>query len=208
MIRVLGIHASSNVQKVTWLLAELGEPFEREDYGGKTGRNIKAPPYLDLNPNGTIPTLIDGEFVLWESNSICRYLARKYSGSRLYPGGLQERPLCERWMDWQLGTLRPSFQPLFRILITTPPEQRDPAAVARLEEAAARAFRIMELTLERSEYLGGATFSLADIATAVWAHRWFALRLDRGRMPKLAAWYRALCARPAFIEQVVSAPFE
>jgi glutathione S-transferase len=208
MIRVLGIRASSNVQKVTWLLAELGKKFEREDYGGKAGKSIKTLPYLDLNPNGTIPTLIDGDLVLWESNSICRYLARKAGATWLYPNGFSERALCERWMDWQLGTLRPSFHPMFRVLITTAAEQRDPNVIEQMWETAARAFAIMELALAKSEYLGGPEFSLAEVATAVWVHRWFYLQLDRGRMPRLEAWYRRLCGRPGYFEHVISAPFE
>jgi glutathione S-transferase len=208
MLRVLGIPASSNVQKVTWLLAEIGEAFVREDFGGKKGQNIKTAPYIDLNPNGTIPTLVDGDLVLWESNSICRYLARKTGAVALYPEGLQERALCERWMDWQLGTLRPRFHPLFRTLIRLPEEERETDAIMHMRDTAARAFAIMERTLTATDYLGGSSFSLAEIATAVWAHRWFALKLDRGAMPKLERWYRALCARPAFVEHVVGAPFE
>ncbi len=150
MIRVLGIRASSNVQKVTWLLGELGLAFEREDFGGKTGKPIKSPPYTDWNPNGTIPTLIDGDFVLWESNSICRYLARKTGAVALYPDGLEARALCERWMDWQLGTLRPFFYPYFRMLITMPEGRRDGAATAAMRATASQAFDILERGLAAS----------------------------------------------------------
>jgi glutathione S-transferase len=208
MIRVLGTAASSNVQKVTWLLSELGIAFEREDFGGKTGKPIKAPPYIDWNPNGTIPTLIDGDLVLWESNSICRYVARKYGPTSFYPDGLPERALCERWMDWQLGTLRPSFHPYFRTLAFTPPDQRDHAALAKMHDIASKAFAIMELTLARSAYLGGEALTLAEIATAVWAHRWFKLGLDDTSTPSLKAWYQRLSQRAAFVDHVVTAPFE
>jgi glutathione S-transferase len=207
MLRVLGITASSNVQKVMWLCAELGLPCTREDFGGKDGQSIKSPPYTDWNPNGTIPTLVDGDFVLWESNSICRYLARKVGPTLLYPEGLAGRALCERWMDWQLGTLRPSFHPYFRLLIKAD-AQRDTAKIAAMHDVASRAFDIMEMTLRKSNYLGGTAMTLAEITTASWVHRWFKLGLDGGRMPRLKAWYERLCQRPAFVEHVVSAPFE
>ncbi|MGB6657551.1 MAG: glutathione S-transferase family protein [Xanthobacteraceae bacterium] len=208
MLRVLGIPASSNVQKVTWLLTELDVPFVREDFGGKAGQSIKSAPYTDLNPNGTIPTLVDGDLVLWESNSICRYLARKANTVALYPEGLQERALCERWMDWQLGTLRPWFHPLFRILIRRSGIEQETEAIVRMRDTAARAFAIMEHALSTTDYLGGSGFALAEIATAVWAHRWFVLKLDRGETPRLERWYRRLCERPAFVAHVVDAPFE
>ncbi len=83
MLQLLGRNSSSNVQKVLWLLTELGLPFERHDYGGSFGRNKDAP-YLRLNPNGVVPTIIDGETVIWESNTILRYLANKSGPTPFY----------------------------------------------------------------------------------------------------------------------------
>jgi glutathione S-transferase len=93
MIQVWGRTDSSNVQIVLWCLSELDLPFERQDWGGKYGGN-KNPEYLAINPNGLVPTLKDGSYILWESNSILRYLNAKY-GTRqaapIHPGGHGER---------------------------------------------------------------------------------------------------------------------
>ena len=79
MLRVLGRANSINVQKVMWCCAELGLAVERVDIGGPFGGN-REPEYLEKNPNGLVPTLEDGDFVLWESHSIVRYLAGTYGG--------------------------------------------------------------------------------------------------------------------------------
>src|SRR2546430_5249748 len=129
MIKIWGRTDSSNVQKVLWCCGELGLDFERLDLGGKFGGN-KEKPYLDMNPNGLVPTIQDGDFVLWESNSIMRYLVEEYGHGRLLPSTPQGRANANRWMDWQLTTLGPSIVPLFWTLIRTPEDKRDPKAVA------------------------------------------------------------------------------
>ena len=124
MLKILGRKNSSNVQKVLWCCDELGLAYEREDVGGSFGKN-RDPEYLALNPNGLVPTIIDDGFVLWESNSIIRYLAAKHGRGTLYPEDLRARALAERWMDWQLSVLGPAIGPVFWGLIRTPPGKRD-----------------------------------------------------------------------------------
>jgi glutathione S-transferase len=97
-LTVLGRHSSSNVQKVLWTLIELGAPYRCEELGGKFGRTFD-PSYLALNPNGTVPTVIDGDFVIWESNTVCRYLANRYGETSLYPSAPRHRALCGRIVD-------------------------------------------------------------------------------------------------------------
>jgi len=84
MLKIWGRASSSNVQKVLWCCAELDLPFERVDIGGAFGGN-RDPEYLALNPNGLVPTVKDGDLIMWESNTICRYLASTHNGERLYP---------------------------------------------------------------------------------------------------------------------------
>src|ERR1051325_1839171 len=103
MLRVLGRGTSGNVQKVVWLLEELGASYKREDYGRQFNNTADAA-YLALNPNGKVPTLVDGDTVIWESNTILRYLAAK-AGSKFYPADPAARSQVERWMDWQLASL-------------------------------------------------------------------------------------------------------
>src|SRR3981081_2561862 len=98
---------SVNVQKVLWCLSELDLDYQRIDAGMAFGRNHE-PDYLAMNPNGRVPTLVDGDFVLWESNSIMRYLVLAYrAASPIYPDAPKRRAGVDRWLDWTLSTLPP-----------------------------------------------------------------------------------------------------
>ena len=88
-MKLLGRKTSGNVQKVLWLLEELKLPYEREDYG-RQFNNTQTAEYLGLNPNAKVPTLVDGEVIIWESNTILRYLANK-AKSPLYPSDPAKR---------------------------------------------------------------------------------------------------------------------
>ena len=203
MLKILGRKTSSNVQKVLWVATELGVPFEREDVGGPFGRN-REPDYLRLNPNGLVPTVFDGDLVMWESNSICRYLCNRYGPTGLYPAEPGRRALVERWMDWQLSVVVPALVPLFMLLVRPPEAQRDPAAIARLKTYAEEPFRILEARLAGRAYLEGDAPTLADIGNGIWAHRWFGLGYGDADS-NLGAWYRRLGERPAYRQHVMIA---
>ena len=128
MIKIWGRTDSSNVQKVLWCCGELGLPFERLDWGGKFGGN-QDPQYTAMNPNGLVPTIKDGDFVLWESNSIMRYLNAKYGNGKLLPASPEGMANANRWMDWQLSAFNPVIVPLFFATVRTAPEKRDPKAI-------------------------------------------------------------------------------
>ncbi len=104
MLKVLGRATSSNVQKVMWALEELDIAYEREDLGGAFG-GLDTPEYIALNPNKVIPTLVDGDQVIWESNTIVRYIAAKHDDGGLWPSDPAARAQADKWMDWQLSTL-------------------------------------------------------------------------------------------------------
>ena len=206
-LKVLGRLTSGNVMKVMWTLAELDLPFAREDVGGKHGGNT-TPEYLALNPNGLIPTLIDGGLVLWESNTICRYLCNKAGPTTLYPEAPAARALCERWMDWQLSTLSPHTAQYWMLTVRTPPEKRDPAAIAKVRDAVADKLGVLERALGGTPYVAGAHVTLADVALGFWGHRWFALGADQGEFKNLRAWYERLKARAGYNKYVVQIPIE
>src|SRR5690348_9690795 len=105
VLKIWGRANSFNVQKVLWCADELGVPYERVDLGGPFGGN-DDPAYRRLNPNGVVPTIQDGDLVLWESNAIVRYLAAKHGSGTLYPSDLAVRADADRWMDWQLTTIQ------------------------------------------------------------------------------------------------------
>src|SRR5436190_6487621 len=111
-MQLLGRATSGNVQKVIFMLEELGLPYERKDYGNQFG-NTTTPEYAAMNPLQKVPTLVDGDTVVWQSNTILRYLANK-TGSTLYPADPAQRSHVDRWMDWMLAELNPAFMAGFR----------------------------------------------------------------------------------------------
>ena len=202
MLEIWGRTSSSNVQKVLWLCAEIGLPFQRIDAGGPFGRTSE-PAYRAMNPNGLVPTIRDGEFVLWESNTILRYLASKHHAHALYPAGLRPRADIERWMDWANTALGPAFSGAFWGLIRAPSGQRDPAAIIASAEKTAEQLAIIDAQLHGRSFVCGDAFTLADIPIGIQVYRWLNLPFDtvgyaRPALPNLAAWYRRLGERAGY----------
>lgn len=203
MLQILGRKNSSNVEKVLWCCDELGLAYERKDVGGPFGGN-KEPAYLKLNPNATVPTIVDDGFVLWESNSIIRYLASKYGKDPFYPSDAQTRARGEKWMDWQLSVLHRVHVPVFATITRTPAEKRDKSKLAQDRKAWADAMAILDRYLGETPFLAGADFSVCDIPAGINTFRWFALDIEREDLPNLKRWYTALCERPGFRTHVMA----
>jgi glutathione S-transferase len=201
VLKILGRKTSSNVQKVLWCCGEIGLPFEREDIGGEFGKN-KSPEYLALNPNGLVPTIDEGGFILWESNVIVRYLAAKHAMGTLCPIDLQCRADAERWMDWQQTTLGPPMGILFRGLLRVPPDAIEPSELKRAEQKAASTWAILEAQVAKQPYVAGAGLTIGDIALGNAVHRWFKLPIDRPDLPNLKRWYARLCGRPMYKQHI------
>jgi glutathione S-transferase len=203
VLRILGRKSSANVQKVLWLLAEMEIAYEREDFGGEFGGN-RSPEFLRLNPNGVVPTLIDGEAVIWESNTILRYIANRYGPTPLYPIDSIARGACERWMDWQLGTLNLCMTPLYVALIRTTPDKRDTAAIGRNVERARELFAILDRALADRRFLAGHAMTLADICIGMFVYRWFELEIEQGaKIPHVERWFAEIMARSGFQQHVL-----
>ncbi|MBM4297390.1 MAG: glutathione S-transferase family protein [Deltaproteobacteria bacterium] len=202
MIKIWGRTDSSNVQKVLWCLGELGLGFERQDWGGKFGGN-QDPEYLAMNPNGLVPTIKDGDFILWESNSIMRYLNAKYGQGRLLPTTPEGMAQANRWMDWQLSAFNPIIVPLFFALVRTPPDKRDPQVVHNALDKTAKAWQMVDEQLAKTRFLGGEEFSLGEIPLGVWAHRWYNLPIERPRQANLEKWYEALKQRKPYQSHIM-----
>ena len=198
-MRVIGRADSANVQKVIWCCAELGIAYEREDIGGKFGGNHE-PDYLALNPNGLVPTMVQDDFALWESNTIIRYLASR--NRRLIPEDLRARAEVERWMDWQLTMVAPPHVPLFVGLVRTLPEERDWDKINEGRDRTARVFSILDEVLKNRGWVAGDEFSVADIALGPFVYRWFEMDIEREDLPHLERWYHWLRERPPFNELV------
>lgn len=202
MLKVYGRTNSSNVMKVHWCLAELKVPFEPIDLGGPFGTSTSAE-YLALNPNGLVPTIVDGDFVLWESHVIVRYLAAKYGIGTLLPQKLEARASADRWMDWHASVLAPALSPLFYGLVRTKPADRNLALISAARDRTATAFAILDAQLARTEYVAGSGFTMGDIPVGILTYRWYTMDVRREDYKSLRTWYARLCARPAFQKQVM-----
>ena len=203
MLKIWGRTTSSNVQKVLWGCAEMGIPFERIDAGLHFGRN-KDPDYLAMNPMGLVPTVEDGKTVLWESNTILRYLAATRGFEALHPKDPVERAHVERWMDWQSAHLSPPMSVLLFGYYRMPPERRDAGALDTAHSKCIELFRILEGQLKDGKpYLAGKELTLADICNGIFVHRWYNYPVERPHMPHLKAWYDRLAARPGYKTHVL-----
>eukprot|EP01035_Chromulina_nebulosa_P000234 gene234-337_t len=182
---------------------ELGLGFGRVDAGMQFGRN-GDPDYLAMNPNGRIPTLVEGDFVLWESNAIMRYLALAHgTDGTLYPPAPKVRASVERWLDWTLSTLQPIERPVFWGLVRTPPAERDMAAIQLAADAAAAQWQIVNAHLAGRSVMEGDTFTLADLALATYARRWFGVEgVRKPDLPDLTRWFASMSGRAGFQEFV------
>lgn len=198
MLQLLGKTSSINVRKVLWTCAELALPFEQEDWGSGF-RATGVPEFLALNPNAMVPVIKDGEFVLWESNSIIRYLAGRYHGESLYPVDPRERARCDQWIDWQASELNRSWSYAFLALVRHSPAHQDPRQIELSCENWARHMAVIEGQLEQTgAFIAGETFSLADIPIALSINRWLETPLQHGDLPAVTAYMARLAPREAY----------
>jgi len=202
MLKIWGRRNSINVQKVLWCCAELNVQHERVDAGMEFGLN-DTPEYLSKNPNGRIPMLEDGDWVLWESHAIVRYLSGVHGLGTLWPGSPRAFAEIDKWMDWFHTTLEPELRVAFWQLVRTPADKRDMAAVEASRLRVIKALTILDGQLTGKKFVGGTTFTMGDIPLGVAAYRWFALNLQRPQMRNVETWYRRLTQRPAFQQHVM-----
>jgi glutathione S-transferase len=206
MLHIKGRKTSGNVMKVTWILEELKIPYEREDVGGKFGKNDKQD-YLDLNPMGLVPTFIDGDIVLWESNTIVRYVANKFSSGDLSPVDDGERAILELWMDWQLFAINPMMRPIYHGMIRTKPVDRNLDEINRNIMRGNELWGILDRHLEDKEYIGGSKLTIADFPLGPVIHRYHSIVEDRPSTPNIDRWYNNLKESEAY-QKIVMIPLE
>jgi glutathione S-transferase len=195
-----GFPPSPNTWKVRAVAAHLGIPVELEFVDLSQGRQ-RAPEYLALNPTGRTPVLVDGDFVLWESNAIMQYLADQ-KPNRLWPNDARSRADIMRWQSWQLahwskeGCEPLIFQRLVKKLLNLGPP--DEAAVAGGIEAFNREARVLEGHLVKRSYLVGSEVTLADFSVA--APLFYAKEADLplASYPQVRDWFARVAALPAW----------
>ena len=179
---------------VHWLLIELDVEHElvKLDFDKL---EHKSPEYLKLNPNGKVPTLVDGDVVVWESNTILRYLGNKHGGS-FYPADPATRSHVERWMDWQQTTLNRASGPAFVQWVRTPVERRDHTAIAASTRATEPLFDWLDQHLAKRAFMLGDAPGMADFPIVCELHRWFGLPQTRPAWPHLHRYFEHWLAQP------------
>ena len=195
MLRLLGRNTSGNVQKVIFLLEELGTPYTREDYG-RQFNNTQDAAYLKLNPNGKVPTLVDGDTVIWESNTILRYLASEHKKDALYPTDPAARTEVERWMDWLLASVNYHYVQVFKDSKKAANE-RAATFEADAKELGAQ-LSILDGAMAGKAWIAGKDFTLADVALGPIMHRCLDFPIALPALGNLKAWREKLRERPAF----------
>lgn len=198
MIEVFSRCNASNVLPVMWTIGELEIPHVRQNVGGSFG-GTDEPEYLAMNPNGRIPTIKDGEFVLWESNAIVRYLCRRYdSAGLLLPASEQGYALADQWMDWYKTTLYPAYIDLTWAIVRTEPAVRDPERIAKFRKATEEPLAILDHQLSKAGFVVGDRLTMADIPFGALAYRYFQLEIEGPSFPHIHAWYSRLLDRPQY----------
>jgi glutathione S-transferase len=198
MLRIFGRSSSINVRKVLWLCAEIDLPFEQEEWGSGF-RSTGAAEFLALNPNAMVPVIRDGEFVLWESNAICRYLAARHMRDDLLPAKPAERALVEQWMDWQATELNNSWRYAFMALVRHSAAHADRSCIEGGIASWNRHMRILDTQLSRTgAYAAGPSFTLADIVLGLSTNRWFMTPMERPRLTSVEAYFERLSERPGY----------
>jgi len=199
MLKVLGRASSINVRKVLWACAELGIAFEREDWGAGF-QPTDTPQYRVLNPNALVPTIVEDDgFVLWESNTIIRYLANRDGATTLYPAEARARARIDQWIDWQATELNNAWSYAFMGLVRQSAAHQDPPAIERSIVAWSRQMAILDRQLASTGgHVAGPMFTLADIPVGLSVHRWFATPIAHPDHPAVAAYYERLTLRDGY----------
>ncbi|MBP0577939.1 glutathione S-transferase [Labrys sp. LIt4] len=207
MLKIWGRRNSFNVQKVMWLVGELGIVHEHIPAGGDFG-GLDRPEFLALNPHGRVPVIDDAGTIVWESHTILRYLAARFGTAGFWPDDAGERSLFERWMDWSQTALQPAFlTDVFWGFYRTPETQRDWPRIRRGIEDCSAYFRLLDHWLEGRRHMLGDDLSLADIAVGTTLYRYFNLDISRPEIPYVRAWYERLEARAPYRDHVMI-PFD
>jgi glutathione S-transferase len=194
MIRVLGRATSGNVQKVLFFLEEVGLKYVREDYG-RQFNNTNTDAYRKLNPNMKVPTLVDGDMVSWESNTILRYLAATHA-PQLTGATPAEKTQVERWMDWMLASLNTPYLAMFKD-VKKPAGERAADYAAQSADLVAQ-LKILDGHIAGKQWFALDRFTLAEIALAPVVKRCLEFPIERPEFAELMRWMKAVEARPAF----------
>jgi len=203
MLTIYGRKSSFNVQKVMWLVGELGVEHSHIELGGSFG-GVDTPEFRARNPHGRVPVIDDHGTVVWESHAILRYVAARYGSGTFWSDDPVERSLADRWMDWSQCTLQPDFLTgIFWAYYRTPAPQRNMPAVDEKIRRCAQHFQLLDATLADRRFLLGDELTLADIPAGTNLFRYFNIDIARPNVSHVERWYRSLQERPAYRAHVM-----
>ena len=186
----------SRAIRCLWMLEEIGQPYELIEKSTRAD-DLQSTEYLRLNPNARIPTLVDGDLVLWESMAINLYLAEKYEGP-LHCAGPDVLGLAAQWSFWAMLEMEALLLDLLQHRAVLPEFARDPSFVERDELLLRKPLGILNDALTTRGHLAGDSFTVADLNVAgilIWAKM---ARLDLSAYPALTRWLDGCLARPAY----------
>jgi glutathione S-transferase len=192
-LRIYGI-ARTRAFRALWIANELGLDYEHVPVEiGQAG--ARQPDYLAINPNGRLPAIDDGGFILWESLAITLYLAKKHSTGRLYPATLEGEAKAWQWSLWAVQEVDRGCNIWSLHAVRLPPEERDPQRLAEALKVLDAPFRVLDGALADRPYLLGDDFTVADLNVAAVVSR--AIDMDLSATPRLGAWLKRCLERPA-----------
>lgn len=210
LLKVWGRPTSTNTQRVLWTLVEAGVPYKLTLASATTGAKgyvwqgevpfgiVDTAAYRAMNPNGTIPTIDDGGFVLWESNAIVAYLARRYAPDRLFGANESTFARALQWMIWANYSLDPALHALILHLERLPESQRSPETVEASRREVVRKLEMVEAQLSLARFIAADDFTMGDIPLAISTQRFFHFGLLRPALPRVEAWLARLAERDGF----------
>jgi GST-like protein len=195
--------ATPNGHKVHVMLEECGLPYRVHAVNIGTGEQF-TPQFLAISPNNKIPAIVDPDgpdgqpISLFESGAILLYLAAKCG--RFLPDDTRGRYEVLQWLMFQMGSVGPMLGQAHHFRLYAP--EKIPYAIERYTNEARRLYGVMEKRLARSTYLGGAAYSIADIAVFPWLRSWRNQGIDWADYPHLKGWFDEISARPAVMRGV------
>ncbi|MEO0344492.1 MAG: glutathione S-transferase family protein [Pseudomonadota bacterium] len=203
MLKVYGRATSSNVQVVMWAIAEMGIAYQRFDVGGAFGGNDTTE-FLQMNPNGRVPVIEDGDVTMFESQAIIRYLAAKHREEHLWSSSPMTRASIDQWMDWaKINVHYALIYKVFWQLVRTKAEDRDHALIEQGATELKSLMKIADDQIAKYGWLAGPQMTMADISFGTPLFRYYNEPFDRADLPHLRSYYERLIARPAYAEHVM-----